>query len=441
MQQYIKYWVSAIILVGITIVFGLLLKKERTYLSTSLKAAAWLQSVSIETDNGKVWPADPGDPTSISADLYSGNSGVIIFFVELYRTTQNKSFLQEARSGANYLLTTLPDTLINPWQIGLYNGVAGVGFALEETYKTTKDIKYHEGALKCLKLLHVSAQSVGKGAEWNNVTDIMSGSAGIGLFLLYSARYMEHKASLNLAIQIGRRLLELAIPEKGGLKWRMNPDYDRLMPNFSHGTAGISYFLVSLYAATREVDFLNGALAGATYLQKITNEQGLIFHHEPGGENFFYLGWRHGPAGTARLYYRLWKETDDNKWLHALNRAATGIILSGIPDQHTPCFWNNVGQCCGSAGVAEFFLNLHKVTGRQNYLDFSRRVTADLLARATSKGDGLKWIQAEYRSKPELLAAQTGYMQGAAGIGMCLLHFDAFEQGKEPGIVLPDVPF
>ena len=81
------------------------------------------------------------------------------------------------------------------------------------------------------------------------------------------------------------------------------------------------------------------------------------------------------------------------------------------------------------------------VTREPAYLDFSRCVTADLLKRATREGNGLKWIQAEHRVKPELLAAQTGYMQGAAGIGMLLLHLDALPQERTSGIILPDSPF
>jgi lantibiotic modifying enzyme len=116
-------------------------------------------------------------------------------------------------------------------------------------------------------------------------------------------------------------------------------------------------------------------------------------------------------------------------------------MQSGVPKQQTSGFWNNVSQCCGSAGVVEFFLNLHRVTGKPEYLVFAKRVANQLLARATREGDGMKWIQAEHRIHPELLVAQAGYSQGAAGIGLCLLHLDAFEQGKKPAITFPDSPF
>ena len=64
-----------------------------------------------------------------------------------------------------------------------------------------------------------------------------------------------------------------------------------------------------------------------------------------------------------------------------------------------------------------------------------------LLSKATRDRSGMRWVQAEHRVKPELLVAQTGYMQGAAGIGTLLLHLAEFEQGKQPALRLPDNPF
>lgn len=45
------------------------------------------------------------------------------------------------------------------------------------------------------------------------------------------------------------------------------------------------------------------------------------------------------------------------------------------------------------------------------------------------------------RVRPEYVLAQTGYMQGASGIGLLLLHLDAVERGKEWGFRLPDSPY
>ncbi len=329
---------------------------------------------------------------------------------------------------------------------GLYTGLAGIGFALGESGRITQSPEYQQGARKVVRRLGELAIRTGRGIQWNDTTDIISGSAGTGLFLLYAARELKNPAALELATQAGRRLVELAQPENGGLKWAMDPTFPRLMPNFSHGTAGVAYFLASLYKETKQKEFLDAALGGARYLLSIAETEGnvcLIMHNDKEGRKLHYLSWCHGPAGTARLFYRLYETTGDKQWLEWVHKSARAILQSGIPEKQTPGFWNNVGQCCGSAGAAEFMLSLYQATGKKEYLDFARRATKQILAAATRDEEtgGLKWIHAEHRVRPADTAAQTGYMQGAAGIGMWLLRLDAFERGAKPAITFPDSPF
>ncbi len=327
---------------------------------------------------------------------------------------------------------------------GFTRGAAGLSFVLEEVYRSSGQQRFRDAFLQGLSLIKAGARPAGAGIEWDNVTDIISGSAGIGLFLLYAGRELGDPSLFELAEKAGRRLIELGKPEAGGLKWAMSPDFSRLMPNFSHGTAGVAYFLADLYGRTGKKEFLDAALAGARYLTAVADKSGdgcLIFHSEPDGRDLYYLGWCHGPAGRARLFYRLFEVTGDKAWKEWMERSARAILRSGIPEKRTPGFWDNVGLCCGTAGVADFFLDLRRLTKDEAYLDFARRLTANLLSKADPEGEGLKWVQAEHRVRPEFLQAQTGLMQGAAGIGLYLLRLDEFEQGKKRRVVFPDDPF
>ncbi len=416
------------------------------YRRAAVEAANWIQSTALTTEKGKAWPVDPVGRPEASIDLYSGVPGVVLFFLELHRATGEISFLREAEAGADYLVANLPTLLREDWDraAGLYSGVAGIGFVLWETYKVSKEPRFRDGALACLKLIREGAVSEEPGVRWNDSTDIVSGSAGIGLFLLYAAREMADDQALQLATMAGELLLTKAIRTGQGWKWAMDSKFPRLMPNFSHGTAGIAYFLARLSSATSRPEFLEGALQGANYLTAVAETESgvcLIFHHEPDGENLHYLGWCHGPVGTARLFLELWRRTGDAQWKEWMEKSARGVLQSGIPERRTPGFWNNVSQCCGSAGVAQFFADLYGVTGKNEYLEFARKMAADLLSRATRDGDRLKWVQAEHRVRPEELAAQTGYMQGAAGIGMLLLRLDGLERKQKTAITFPDSPF
>jgi lantibiotic modifying enzyme len=414
----------------------------RPHLAVALDAARFIQASAVATPNGTTWPANPADRGSVGADLYSGSAGVVLFFVELHRTTGDPAHLATATAGADELLASLD----RQTDAGLYTGLAGIGFVLSEVGRQTAIAKYRAGARRVVSILQARAVERGAGVEWNDTIDVISGSAGIGLFLLYAAEALDMPEARTLAARAGRRLLERGRDDAGGRKWPMDGTSAQLLPNFSHGTAGVAYFLATLYQATKDRAFLDGALAGAAYLKAIAHTDGdvcLIYHHEPddAGRRLYYLGWCHGPAGTARLWYRLWQATGDRAWLEWASKSARAIVGSGIPDRPTPGFWNNVGVCCGSAGVAEFFLAHHRATGDAASLAFARRVTAQILASASRDASGIQWPHAEHRARPAEIVAQTGWMQGAAGIGAWFLHLDGFERGAAPSIRFPDSPF
>jgi lantibiotic modifying enzyme len=416
---------------------------NRPWLAEAQSAAKWLRAVAEPHPTGLGWAATPAPKAAVVNNLYSGSPGVVLFFLELHHTTGLSADLETARQGAHSLAVTID----NEANAGLYTGLAGTGFVLTEVWKVTRDPFFRDAANRVVDRVKAMAETVGDGVEWSPVSDIISGSAGIGLYLLYAARELNRPDAKALAEAAGPRLLGQQIAVDGGSKWAMTPDKPaRLYPNFSHGTAGIAYFLATLGQETNNREFTQAALAGAGYLLKVARTDGdvcLVFHHEPeaDGLDLYYLSWCHGPAGTARLFHRLATVTGDRQWRDWVRRSANGIRKSGIPDQRTPGFWNNVGQCCGSVGVAEFFLSYHEQTKDPSALAFARELTKEITAKATRDEQGARWIHAEHRVQPANTGAQTGWMQGAAGIGAWYLRLDAFERGKKPLIVFPDSPF
>ena len=408
--------------------------QERPYLELARGAGAWLEAVAVETDHGLDWPVVPDQGRRSANDLYSGIPGVILFFLEAAYATGEEGLLRTARRGADTLLAQLDDVQ----QPGLYTGLAGIAFTLDLVEAATGDRRYGEAARSCLDRIAEMARPVGTGVHWNGTTDMISGSAGIGLYLLWEARNGDDEGVVELGVRAGDWLLEQYQAVEGGWKWPMAEGSSRLYPNFSHGTAGVCYFLARLAEETGETRFRDAALQGGRYLRSVAGEDGLVFHHEPDGEDLFYLGWCHGPTGTVSLYEELAELTGDQTWEAAANRAVQTLFDTGIPEKRVEGFWNNVGQCCGSAGVGELFLRLYGERGEARDLSFCARIAADLASRAEPSGEGLKWVQAEHRVQPERMQAQTGLMQGAAGIGLWLLHLDGHFQDREPLVVLPD---
>jgi hypothetical protein len=101
-----------------------------------------------------------------------------------------------------------------------------------------------------------------------------------------------------------------------------------------------------------------------------------------------------------------------------------------------------VCQCCGTAGVFDYFTSLYVATGEPAYLDYARR-TADVTASRETNldGKGNRWYQAWTRTKPGEVTAETGYMIGAAGVGSAYLHLHLAETGQYQAILFPDNPF
>jgi lantibiotic modifying enzyme len=415
---------------------------DRPYRAAALGAAQWIESTAISDKTGVVWPADPLDPKTVNTSLYAGTPGPILLFLEAYRYTGNKKYLEQARAGSDALMASIS----KEESTGLYEGIAGLGFTLGETYLVTNDKKYLDGAMQCVHLLQEKAQKTGKGVKWSEMTDIIGGNAGTGLFLLWAANELHADGARDLAIQAGEHSIESAVPQPNGdLKWMMDPTYPREMPNFSHGTAGVAYFLATLYQQTHQKEFLDAAVAGANYLLSIREQDPNIclIYHDDERKKLFYLAWCHGPAGTARLFYRLYQVTGDKTWLDWTIKSARAIVAEGGPQKAvSPGEWNNVGMCCGISAQGEFFFDLYRVTNDRQYLDLAKKASDHVLVEATKDAKGYRWVQVETRVRPDIAIAQTGYMQGASGIGLWMLHFDAaLRNEKKPVIKFPDNPF
>ncbi len=422
--------------------------QERPYLDAALRAERWLSRHAVTTPAGVTWPADPDDPKSVQNNLYTGSPGVVLFYLELYKVTGDTKALELAKQGAAYLADAANGpgavTAFAGGAAGLYTGLAGILYVLERTARAANEPTYREAAVSGLALLKRLARPTRSGIAWSDSNDIISGTAGIGLTLLWAADALGDGDAIVLAAAAGRTLLDNGISAKGGLTWSISPTVPRKYPNFSHGAAGVSYFLASLYEATNDRRFLDGAIAGATYLQAAATETTgggrMVFHSEPGNEQLYYLSWCHGPAGTARLFHKLGQVTRDRDWTRYVDRLTTATRDMKVPER-SPGFWNNISQCCGNCGVTEYLVSLYNLTGDTRHLDYARHIAGDTLSRATTDGDGLKWIQAEHRVQPENTVAQTGLMQGAAGVGLAMLHLDGALAKREPFVVLPDSPW
>jgi hypothetical protein len=117
-----------------------------------------------------------------------------------------------------------------------------------------------------------------------------------------------------------------------------------------------------------------------------------------------------------------------------------GACVGRIPERREPGFWDIVGRCCGSAGVAEYFRDPHTWRNEPDDLAFALTLVDDLLARAAGDENGMRWHNVEFREDTPELPSETSYFQGASGIGLTLLRLSRHHHGNGSKVQGPHEP-
>jgi lantibiotic modifying enzyme len=242
----------------ISIVPSLQATPDLTYLNLATQAANWILSREVdEKPKAGYWPSRADLPIEEKRDLYYGNAGTLVFLHELNRAAGREEYAEAMQRGIRFLEENLPNVKL----YGLYDGVAGIAFSLSQLSDDPGASAVCSKAIDDL-IAGVKKQSNG-GVRWNDDSDIIGGSAGIGLTLLSLGQQLRRPELINLAIQAGTDLLARSVPTVHGRYWLHKIVAEKQYPNFSHGTAGIAHFLLKLYEQTGENHCLDAAIDGA----------------------------------------------------------------------------------------------------------------------------------------------------------------------------------
>jgi lantibiotic modifying enzyme len=421
-----------------------------SYLAAAQRTGDWLLATAERSQKGWFWPVRPGVSAEVDPGLGWGTAAPTMFFVEAFRTTGDERWLCAAREGARWMRAHLGRSARRQAGCGLLTGVGGWAIVLDELAGAAGHEQDRHLAGRVLETIAARASVTDDGVHWHGLTEMLWGTAGIGcLMLTLGADYLGSQA-LELAERAGDWLLAQAESAPVGIRWSLGPAHEaryphrkRRFPNFAHGAAGIGFFLARLAQVTGERRFLDASLAATEWIMttvRTDQDTCAAFHHEPDGTELFTLGWCHGPPGLGWLFRQLELTTGSATWRTWLRRAARADLLSGIPARKEPGFWDNVARCCGSAGVAEFFLDLHRLEGRPEDLAFAVTIVDDILGRAIEDQSGMRWSNYEFRLPEPDLPPETSYLQGAPGIGSTLLRLHRHLAGDPWTVRWPYAP-
>ncbi|MBW8748307.1 MAG: hypothetical protein JF584_12225 [Acidobacteria bacterium] len=425
----------------------------------AMEAARWIRAGEMKTSQGKYWLPEPIHPSrELSAvqsrNIRRGSAGILLFLLEMYTATGDATYLEDAVSGARFLSATWPQMLRAPeatpgTRHSFYDGLAGVGFALTETWRISQDTSIKHAADAITGYLSESAIRDSDGVSWSETSSI-AGDSSVILYLLYAAQILDDSGYRHVAAQGADRLVSLQDSGNGvhlsELPSRRIQQTDRTyVPNFEYGAAGIAYTLARAYEDTEQADYLQAAREGALRIELVACRQKegvLIPYCVPAQPAAFQIGFSQGAAGTARLFYQLHKVTADNAFFQMSEKLADGILsalqrplTTMAPEENALC------QHSGKAGVMEFLLGMGKVTRDTRYREAVDRIGQETIQMMDFYGHRSRWYDSYSHVPAPFDTWETGYSFGAAGIGSALLHAAVAGSSDWQPITWPDNPF
>lgn len=171
--------------------------------------------------------------------------------------------------------------------------------------------------------------------------DVLLGAAGV-LPVLVGA------GELDDAARYGDYLASAREYTGSGVFWRRDPGNPVILPNFSHGTAGVCYALALAGKSLDRPDLLDLAREGAHTLIEVGRRQdgslavpyaffldGAVRSPAMSQERTQW-GWCNGAAGTVQLFLALAALEPD--WEDAVSRILRTLRTSGVPQRLRPGF-------------------------------------------------------------------------------------------------------
>jgi lantibiotic modifying enzyme len=421
--------------------------------TAAVEALRWVADAAITTDGGASWPETRTDGARIADDLYDGTAGVLMAFAEAelsgiarFREPATMAagrlrWIAEAGPGGRAAPLHIPFAdEPDPPVTSLYTGLSGIAAVLATWASVTDD----QAAAKSASAAVIEVTDAVITGPDGGARDILEGDAGT----LVMMTEIGGEAARPAASLLADRLVASAIWSNEGPDWTFGPAGDEIIaPNFSHGTAGVAFALARASTMLDRPDLLDiAATAGHRLISLGLWPDGTLavpirIPPKPGSPEFAY-GWCHGPTGTVRLFQLLAQLQEVPVWTDTVAGCLAAIRASGLPARLYPGFWDNLGRCCGTAGVGDMSLDRYQETSDPDWLNFADELASDVLSRQISDSAGVRWSNTEIRADPPELPPVVGLMHGAAGIAGWLLRLARVHQDG-PGarrIKWPDRP-
>jgi type 2 lantibiotic biosynthesis protein LanM len=381
----------------------------------------WL-GISPGGDSMQRWTITP-----LGIDLYSGISGVVIFFAYLVFVTRNKRYKSIYNRALATMLRILSELKIRPdlLSIGAFTGWGSIIYTLSHLGYIGNDHELIREAEKAAELL---PSLIDQDIRY----DIIAGSAGCIGALLVLYKITTSKRILEIAEMCGNRIVNNAKKMKQGVGWVVDTFSDKPLSGFSHGAAGISWSLLELYNVTKNLRFLEKAKQGINYERTLYDQETknwfdlrrafLIDNSNISAKPRVQNAWCHGAPGIGMARLKSLKYLHDIDILSEIHVALESTIKFGFGE-------HNHSLCHGVLGNLELLLQAREVLNNEYDSDIVN-ITITILNSIDQNG---------WQCATPLGVETPSFMVGLSGIGYQLLRIA--EPKKVPAVLLLEPPF
>ncbi|GGA51579.1 type 2 lanthipeptide synthetase LanM family protein [Dyella nitratireducens] len=306
----------------------------------------------IRGDDGSVaWIAPVLNPTGWSVqllgmDLYGGLSGIALLAAAYVREMKagranpiagieelSKAVQHTLRLGEEQLAKTLHgDIRVRPPTPGAYMGLGA------QIWTLLKLSQWNDHSGDELTRATALAEGMLEAAVADDMNDVLSGRAGAIPALLALAECTHEQRFVDMAIQIGDQLRELARHDGDRAHWVQPQMWPHGIGGYSHGVTGVGWALARLARATGESRFEDLAQAAFRFEDATfdEDEQNWVDLRNLGGPKSAFV-WCHGSTGIGLAHLDMDPDLQHPRTQSLLRHAAAATMRMGLGWNHCLC--------------------------------------------------------------------------------------------------------
>lgn len=366
----------------------------------------------------------PEISVAFNSSLIYGRTGAALLDIEQEAADRARNRLKQLLARWLYHLETIQ---LPSGQIGLFDGICGPAWALDQASRSTGTVLAEDelqllDRVEELLVRHFELSPTEKALPW----DLMSGHAGIFVYLV--ARSASSLRAREILVSLVRELSRRAVPAGPGLAW-LSPgsEHGRIPATESaegyfdlgvaHGICGVAWALANAVVLEIETATARQLLDGC--IRFLLAQEGTAAGDSafpdavplnPGKPRECRLAWCYGDAGIACTLLAIAELLNAADWRQ---RAVETALRAAerTPDSSRVV---DAALCHGAAGLGHLFHRLYRYSGREALGEAARRyfeLTLDLRQQYPKTG-GNTLLQGPL---------PTGFLCGSAGVGLAML--------------------